>query len=65
MRWAKHFPFRGPGTYHARWRSGGQALGPRVSFAVGPSIRVSPERVAAGNEVRVSGLAGGCPQATT
>jgi hypothetical protein len=60
--WAKHFPGRGPGTYHARWRSGGAALGPRVSFAEGPTIRTSPDRVAAGNEVRVFGLAGGCPE---
>jgi hypothetical protein len=65
VRWAKHFPFRGPGAYHATWRSGGQALGPRIGFAVGPSIRVSPRRVEAGREVRVFGLAGGCPRGDT
>ncbi len=62
VRWSAHFPSAGPGTYRARWRSGGNALGPPVSFAEGPSIHVSPARVRAGGRVRVSGLAGGCPQ---
>ena len=62
VRWASHFPFRGPGTYRARWRSGGAALGPPVSFAEGPSIDVRPKRVRAGRLVRVFGLAGGCPE---
>jgi hypothetical protein len=60
--WAAHFPAHGPGTYRAGWRSGGSALGPSVSFAVGPSIDVSPKRVRAGHVVRVFGLAGGCPK---
>jgi hypothetical protein len=65
VRWSRRFPARGPGTYHARWRQGGHALGPRVSFAVGPSIHVSPKRVEAGKGVRVFGLAGGCPKGDT
>jgi hypothetical protein len=32
VRWARRFPDRGPGTYRARWRSGGRALGPAISF---------------------------------
>ena len=62
VHWSARFPSAGPGTYRARWRSGGNALGPPVSFAEGPSIHVSPARVRAGGRVRVSGLAGGCPQ---
>jgi hypothetical protein len=62
VRWSAHFPFEGPGTYRARWRSGGHALGPAVSFLEGPSIDVRPARVRAGRRVRVFGLAGGCPQ---
>jgi hypothetical protein len=62
VRWASHFPARGPGRYRASWRSGGAALGPSVRFAVGPSIEVRPKRVRAGRVVRVFGLAGGCPK---
>jgi hypothetical protein len=60
IRWAKHFPFQVPGTYRARWRHAGVALGPPVDFAEGPSIRVKPAEVRAGGQVRVFGLAGGC-----
>jgi hypothetical protein len=62
IRWARHFPFRGPGSYRARWRHAGVALGPVVDFAEGPSIRVKPARVRAGARVRVFGLAGGCAE---
>jgi hypothetical protein len=62
VRWAAHFPSGGPGTYHARWRSGGNALGPAITFAEGPTIEAHPARVRAGRRVHVSGLAGGCPQ---
>jgi hypothetical protein len=62
VRWAAHFPARGPGNYRARWEQGGFALGPAVSFAAGPSIDVRPGKVHAGRVVRVSGLAGGCPK---
>jgi hypothetical protein len=62
VRWAAHFPFHGPGKYHASWLSGGFALGPSVTFVVGPSIDVRPEKVRAGRRVVVSGLAGGCPR---
>ena len=60
IRWARHFPNRGPGRYHARWRYAGGTLGPRVSFLEGPSIRTDPLRVRAGARLRVFGLAGGC-----
>jgi hypothetical protein len=62
VRWAKHFPSAGPGTYRARWRLGSAALGPALRFKEGPSIRVSHARVHAGGRVRVFGLAGGCPR---
>jgi hypothetical protein len=58
--WSRHFPFRGAGTYHARWYWG-SGPGTRIEFAEGPSIRVTPQRVTAGHRVRVFGLAGGCP----
>jgi hypothetical protein len=61
VRWAKHFPFRGPGLYHARW-GWGSGLGKRIDFAEGPSIHVRPTSVKAGSFVRVFGLAGGCPK---
>ena len=60
IRWARHFPRRGPGRYHARWRYAGGVLGPRVSFLEGPSINTDPPRVQAGARLRVFGLAGGC-----
>jgi hypothetical protein len=62
VRWSKHFPSAGPGTYKASWRQGGFALGPSVKFKAGPSIEVKPKRVQAGRVVRVFGLAGGCPK---
>jgi hypothetical protein len=62
VRWAKRFPTAGPGTYRASWLSDGLALGPSVKFKAGPSIDVKPARVRAGQVVRVSGLAGGCPK---
>jgi hypothetical protein len=58
--WARRFPNRGPGRYRARWYAFGNALGPPVQFAEGPSIRTSPARVRPGGRVRVFGLAGGC-----
>jgi hypothetical protein len=61
VRWARRFPGRGPGVYHARWRHAGRALGPRIAFAEGPSIHVRPHAARAGTRVRVHGLAGGCP----
>ena len=63
VRWARHFPTGAPGTYRARWSYGaGVNLGPPIRFAAGPSIKTKPKRVAAGQRVRVYGLAGGCPQ---
>ena len=59
--WSRHFPFRGAGTYHARWYWG-SGPGTRIDFVEGPSIHVSPQRVTAGHRVRVFGLAGGCPK---
>ena len=59
--WAAHFPAHGPGLYRATYRYGGAAVAPSLTFAVGPSIRASPSSVVAGQSVRVSGLAGGCP----
>jgi hypothetical protein len=32
VRWSRHFPNGGAGTYKARWFAGGNALGPSVSF---------------------------------
>ncbi len=32
IRWSRHFPNEGPGTYRARWRRAGDPLGPRISF---------------------------------
>jgi len=32
VRWSRHFPNRGHGTYRVRYRSGGHALGPAISF---------------------------------
>ena len=32
VRWSRHFPNRGHGTYRARWFNAGRALGPRVTF---------------------------------
>ncbi len=61
VRWAKHFPFRGAGMYHARW-DWGTGPGVRIDFREGPSISVSPQRIKAGGQVRVFGLAGGCHQ---
>lgn len=31
-RWSRHFPVAGRGTYRVRWRQGGVALGPAVTF---------------------------------
>jgi hypothetical protein len=62
IRWSRHFPNRGAGTYHARWSYAGGNLGPRISFAAGPTIRTRPSRVSAGGRIRVFGLAGGCRQ---
>jgi hypothetical protein len=30
--WPKHFPWRGRGTYRARWYAQGNALGPAIKF---------------------------------
>lgn len=62
LHWAAHFPDRGPGRYRATWNFGAGAARPAITFAVGPSIIATPATVAAGNRVRVHGLAGGCPQ---
>jgi hypothetical protein len=35
VRWAKRFPYRGPGTYRARWSHAGAVLGPAVRFEQG------------------------------
>ena len=59
--WAAHFPAHGPGLYRATYRYGGASVAPSLTFRVGPSIRATPSSVAAGQSVRVSGLAGGCP----
>ena len=32
VRWARHFPNRGRGTYRVRWFALGNALGPAVTF---------------------------------
>ncbi len=32
IRWRRHFPYQGPGTYRARWRLGVDPLGPAISF---------------------------------
>jgi hypothetical protein len=32
VRWPKHFPYRGKGIYRVRWYSGGNALGPAITF---------------------------------
>jgi hypothetical protein len=32
VRWSRHFPNRGHGTYRVRWRTGGNPLGPPVTF---------------------------------
>ena len=32
VRWARHFPNRGHGTYRVRWFATGNALGPGVTF---------------------------------
>ena len=32
VRWARHFPNRGNGTYRVRWFAMGNALGPGVTF---------------------------------
>ncbi|MEP6952496.1 MAG: hypothetical protein ABI950_00380 [Solirubrobacteraceae bacterium] len=59
--WAAHFPARGRGIYRATWNYGGGPVAPSIAFRVGPSIRATPSSVAAGDIVRVAGLAGGCP----
>ncbi len=60
VRWASHFPYRGRGHYRATW-SFGSGPAATIAFPVGPSIHVAPGSVRAGDAVRVSGLAGGCP----
>ena len=32
VRWSRHFPNRGRGTYRVRWSAGGEKLGPAVTF---------------------------------
>jgi hypothetical protein len=32
IRWSRHFPNRGHGTYRVRYRSGGNPLGPAITF---------------------------------
>jgi hypothetical protein len=63
VRWSRHFPRRGHGTYRVRWLVGGDPLGPAVGFrrrSARPSISVFPVQVRAGGRVRVYGSAGGC-----
>jgi hypothetical protein len=62
VRWVRHFPGRGPGLYRATWKWGGVAFKPSVTFREGPSIDVEPRSVRPGDEIRVFGLAGGCPK---
>lgn len=49
--WARHFPFRGPGTYRATWNWGAGPAKPSITFTSGPSIRVSPRALRAGGPV--------------
>ena len=63
VRWSRHFPQRGHGTYRVRWLVGEDPLGPLVGFrrrSAQPSISVFPTTVKAGRRVRVYGSAGGC-----
>ena len=62
VRWSAHFPNRGPGRYRATWNAGGGAFRPAITFKEGPTINASPASVRAGQRVRISGLAGGCPK---
>jgi hypothetical protein len=32
VRWSRHFPNRGHGSYRVRWFAGGNAIGPPVTF---------------------------------
>jgi hypothetical protein len=32
VRWGRHYPARGGGIYRVRWKTGGEPLGPRLSF---------------------------------
>jgi Family of unknown function (DUF6636) len=32
VRWRRHYPDKGGGLYRVRWRTGGEPLGPRLSF---------------------------------
>ncbi len=60
VRWSRHYPDRGPGTYRVRWRQAGTNLGPRLSFRRGPTMHLRPRSVRRGGSVRVFGSAGGC-----
>jgi hypothetical protein len=59
VRWSTHFPNHGPGRYRATWNGGSGAFRPAISFKEGPTIHATPASVAAGQRVRISGLAGG------
>jgi hypothetical protein len=60
VRWSRHFPDKGSGTYRVRWRQSGTNLGPRLSFRSGPTMHLRPRSVEAGGTVRVFGSAQGC-----
>jgi hypothetical protein len=32
VRWGRHYPAKGEGIYRVRWKTGGERLGPRLSF---------------------------------
>jgi hypothetical protein len=42
IRWSRHFPRRGRGTYVARWLSHGRALGPAITFPI-PFVTTPPQ----------------------
>src|SRR4051794_9140356 len=62
VRWSAHFPSHGPGRYRATWNFGSGAARPAITFKEGPTIHATPATVRAGQRVRISGLAGGCPK---
>lgn len=59
VRWSANYPDKGAGVYRVRWRKGGRALGPRLSFRR-PTLLVSPRRVRRGGLVRVHGAVFAC-----
>ena len=60
VRWSSSFPDEGIGVYRVAWRRVADRLGQRLSFGSGPTIRVSRNRVPAGQRVRIFGSAEGC-----